>query len=271
MSSGKRRPTSLLKPGLDGGPVFLCTGIAYDLHRVSAFRALLGVHLICALGAIGAFWISAFSFKGGPVHRTAGNRFRWLIYAAAITGGTLALAGIAVPSWGHPQQAGQSPDEWTESLRLHRQTMWVVMYMLLLIVAPTHHGVAVVAAGPVPARVRSRLHATLNLLCLVGTVALLAACVIWQRWIFLTLAPIGFTIGLRNMSYAARSSAMSRDWEQEHLTSMLTAGAMMHTALLVFGASRTLDLVLTTPTELLLWLLPALVALPAIFWLRSKR
>jgi hypothetical protein len=238
---------------------------------VSSFRALLSVHLACAFGATVAFWVAGVSFKGGPLHRAAGEWFRRLIYAAAFTGGALALAGIVVPAWGHPMQPGQTSDVWAETLRAHRQTMWVVLYVLLIIVAPAQHGVAVVAAGPTPARVRSRLHAALNLSCLAGTVLLLAASVVWQRWIFLTLAPIGFAIGLRNVSYASRASATSIDWEREHLTSLVTAGVTMHTALLVFGTSRTLGLVLTGPAGLLPWVLPAVIGLPIVLWLRARR
>jgi hypothetical protein len=229
------------------------------------------VHLACALGATAAFWVAGFSFKGGPRHRSAGEWFRRLIYAAAFTGGVLALAGIAVPSWGHPIRPGQSIDAWTEALQAHRQTMWVVLYVLLIIMAPAQHGIAVVAAGPAPARIRSRLHATLNLSCLVGTVLLLAASVTWQRWVVLTLAPIGFTIGLRNISYASRPSATSSEWEREHLTSLVTAGVTVHTALLVFGTSRTLGLSLSGPLEVLLWLFPTIVGGPVILWLRSRR
>jgi hypothetical protein len=238
---------------------------------VTFFRALLSVHVGCALGATGAFWVAACSFKGGPLHRTAGALFRRLIWAAAFTGGALAIAGIVAPSWGHPQEPGQSLGAWEETLRAHRQTMWLVLYVLLVIVAPAQHGLAVVAAGPVPERIRSRLHAALNLLCLAGTVLLLAASVVWQRWVFLTLAPIGFAVGLRNMSYASRASATSSEWEREHLTSMVTAGITMHTALLVFGTSRTLGLVLAGPAGLLPWVLPSVIGLPIIFWLRARR
>jgi hypothetical protein len=238
---------------------------------VPSFQALLGVHLVCALAATVAFWLAAFSGKGGPLHRAVGKWFQRLIYAVACTGGVLALGGIVVPAWGHPIASGQTLEQWDGALRAHRQTMWVVLYVLLIIVTPAQHGLAVVAAGPVPARVRSRRHATLNLLCLAATVLLLAACVVWQRWVFLTLAPIGFTVGLRNMTYAGRTSATSSEWEREHLTSLLTTGAMMHTALLMFGVTRTLDVEMSAPAEALLWLLPAFVGVPAIVWLRSRR
>jgi hypothetical protein len=238
---------------------------------VPSFQALLSVHLVCALTATVAFWLAAFSGKGGPFHRAIGKWFQRLIYAVAFTGGVLALAGICVPAWGHPIEPGQTAEQWAGRLRALQQTMWVVLYMLLIIITPAQHGLAVVAAGAAPARVRSRLHATLNLLCLAGTVLLLAASVVWQRWIFLTLAPIGFTVGLRNMSYAGRTSATSGEWEREHLTSLVTTGVTMHTALLMFGVTRTLGLEVSAPAEALLWLLPACVGVPAILWLRSRR
>jgi hypothetical protein len=210
-------------------------------------RLLLGVHLSCALGAAVAFWVAARAFKGGPVHRTAGEWFRWLIYTAAATGAVLAFGA-------------------------DRATMWLVLYVLLIIVAPLHHGLAVVRAGPVPARVRSRAHAWLNIAAMIASAALLGGVVAWQQWLALAIVPAGFVIGLRNLSYAGRVTVAHPDeWEREHLTSMLTAGIMVHTALLVFGTSKTLGLELTGLPALLPWIAPAAIGLPLIAWLRSRR
>jgi hypothetical protein len=210
-------------------------------------RLLLGVHLSCALGAAVAFWVAARAFKGGPVHRAAGEWFRWLIYTAAATGGVLAFAA-------------------------DRETMWLVLYVLLIIVAPTHHGLAVVRAGPVPARVRSRVHAWLNVTSIVASAGFLGVVVAWQQWLALTLVPAGFVIGLRNLSYAGRLTVAHPDeWEREHLTSMLTAGITVHTALLVFGTSTTLGLELTGALAMLPWIAPAAIGLPVIAWLRTRR
>jgi hypothetical protein len=229
------------------------------------------VHLVCAFGATVFFWLAAFSFKGGPVHRAAGEWLRRLIYTAALTGAALAVGGIVAPAWGHPNSSGLSEAAWFETLRVHRQTMWIVLYVLLTIIAPVQHGLAVVAAGPRPARVRSKLHAGLNLACLVSTLLLLAAAVTWQRWLPLIVAPIGFAVGLRNMAYASRRSATSSEWEREHLTSTLTAGVTIHTALLVFGGPRVLGPNLPVSVEVLLWVVPAAVGGLAIAWLRARR
>jgi hypothetical protein len=226
--------------------------------------ALLAVHLSCAAGATGTFWSAAFSRKGGAWHRAVGRWFARLVYVTALTGGVLALLRLAVPSW------FPSPSD-PRATALERQTMWLVLYVLVIIVAPVQHGVAVARATRTPARVRSIVHAALAIASMIGSLALLPAALLWQQFLFLVVVPIGLVVGLRNLSYAARRSAARRDWEAEHLTSQLTAGVTLHTALFVFGTSRTLALNLTGSAALLPWVLPAVVGLPVISWMRAVR
>jgi hypothetical protein len=206
----------------------------------------LGVHLLCAIGSSVAFWVAACAFKGGPIHRSAGEWFRWLVYAAAAAGAALALGA-------------------------DRSTAWIALYVLLIIVAPTQHGLAVVRAGPIPARVRSPVHAVLNVTSMIATPALLAAVIVWEQWIALTIVPAGFVIGVRNMGYAGLTAARPDAWEREHLTSTITAGITIHTALFVFGTSRTLGLELDGALALVPWIAPAATGLPIILWLRARR
>lgn len=233
------------------------------------FGALLRVHLFCALSATAVFWVAGLSPRGGRTHRAAGRLFARFIYAAALTGGTLAVAELVAPGWVHISDAAVTPDTARAALAANRQTMWLVLYLLLIIVAPVQHGLAAVAAGPSPARVRSRTHATVNVLSMAGTLFMLAASVVWQQWTYLIVVPIGFIIGLRNMSYASRSGASPVEWEREHLTSLITAGITLHTAFFVFGTSRSLGWQPAGAMALLPWLAPALVGLPLIAWLRT--
>jgi hypothetical protein len=235
------------------------------------FAVLLRIHLLAALTATMAFWIAGVAPKGGRTHRTAGTLFSRLIYAAAVTGGVLAVTELAAPTLVHPLDHAGPAELVSTSSRANRQTMWLVLYVLLIIVAPVQHGLAAVKAGPVPGRVRSRAHATINILSMLGTLLILGAAVVWQQWLFLIIMPIGFAVGLRNLSYASRASATPRDWEREHLTSMLTAGITLHTAFFVFGTSRTLGWQLQGLSALLPWTIPALIGMPLIFWLRARR
>ncbi|MEO8481414.1 MAG: hypothetical protein ABI634_04340 [Acidobacteriota bacterium] len=231
--------------------------------RVTFVRALLGAHLFCAAGATVCFWSAALAAKGQRLHRASGFWFARFVYLTATTGATLAV--IRLVALRHADAAD------VPAAIIEQQTMWLVLYVLLIIVTPVQHGIAVIAAGRLPRAVRSRRHITLNILSMLGSVVILTASLLWGRWLFLIVAPIGLIVGLRNLNYAIRATSGRRDWEREHLTSQLTAGITLHTALLVFGTSRTLGLQLTGFGSLWPWTVPALVGLPLIVWWRRRR
>ncbi|MEO7192491.1 MAG: hypothetical protein ABI051_15665 [Vicinamibacterales bacterium] len=232
-------------------------------------RGLLYVHLTCATTATILFWIAAGAVKGGYAHRLAGRTFGWLITCTAATGAVMAIARLAVPSLIRPN--GIPIEQWTHAVDVERQTMWLVLYVLLIIVTPVQHGFAVVAARATPARARSSLHALLTFGAMLGSLVIIPAALLWQQWLFLVVGPLGLIIGLRQLSYVTRTSAMRPDWEREHLTSLITAGVTLHTALLVFGTSRTLAMTLQGPSAVLPWLAPALIGAPIVWWQRRKR
>jgi hypothetical protein len=247
---------------------------AADLSESSGvsriLASLLTIHLTGAAAATIAFWIAAALRKGGRGHRAAGRWFSRLVYLTAITGAVMAVARLlGPPSLPLIDGAGQLLAN--AAMELERQTMWLVLYVLLILVAPVQHGLAVVPAGAEPRLIRSRWHITLNLVSMVASVALVPAALLWQRWHFLIVAPIGLVVGLRQIAYAARPRADRREWEREHLTSLLTAGVTLHTALFVFGTTRSLGLPATGPASWWPWLAPALIGLPIMLWLRTRR
>lgn len=224
---------------------------------------LLVIHLGFAAAATAAFWGAAAAPKGGRLHRRSGRAFAQFVYATAATGGVMAVASLLA--------SGPLPDDAVQAavVRAERHTMWLVLYVLLILVTPVQHGIAVVAAGPRPPRLRTRLHTILNLGSMAGTIALFPAALLWQQWLFLIVVPLGLLIGLRNIAYAARGSAAPAEWRKEHLTSMITAGVSLHTALMVFGTSRTLGWQLTGWSALVPWTLPAVLGLLVILWMRT--
>jgi hypothetical protein len=226
---------------------------------------LLGVvltfHLCCAFSATALFWVAASVRKGGHVHRRAGGWFALGVYATAATGALLAISRLlgVGEAFLTPEQAASE-----------RHTTWLVLYVLLIIVTPVQHGLAVVEAGRSPMRVRSRVHAVCAALSMVSSLAILPAALLWTEWLYLIVAPIGFVVGLRNLVYASRPSATAVDVTREHLTSMLTAGITLHTALVVFSLSRTLGITLGGASALLPWTVPAVIGLGAILVFRAR-
>jgi len=232
--------------------------------------ALLRVHLACALSATALFWLAASMPKGGPAHRRAGRWFSRLIYAAGITGGLLAVATLLAPSWVHLPDPALDEAARAAATRQTRRLMWLVLYVLVIVLAPVQHGLAVVAAGPRPPAMRTWPHASLSLAAMLGTVILLPLIVVWQEPTWLVLAPLGFAIGVRQLAYAARPAATPVEWQREHLTSLITAGVALHTTLFVFAVSRTLQWSLPGWRAWLPWVVPVLVGLPIMAWLRAR-
>ena len=90
-------------------------------------RVLLGGHLLCAFSAMAAFWFAGLSAKGGRLHRAAGRWFARLIYAAAVTGGVLALIGLIEPTL-------MAPLDLSGTATRHKMTL--ILYLLVIIIAP---------------------------------------------------------------------------------------------------------------------------------------
>jgi hypothetical protein len=197
-----------------------------------------------------AFWVTAAVATGGVTHRQTGRWFSQSIYAAAATGFPLAVFGPLAASTPH--------------------LTWLVLYLLVVVITPVQHGLAVIAAGPSPMRVRSRLHAVLNLAAMGGSLLLFPASIVWQSLWFLLVVPAGFVVALRNMRYASRTAASPADWQREHLTSLLTAGIAMHTAFFVLTATRWPEMFGHGLWRWAAWLLPTLVGLPVIALVRRR-
>ena len=233
-------------------------------------HALLRVHLLCAFGAAAVFWVAASTSKGGIRHRWAGRWFSRLVYTAAASGTILALASLVAPGSVRVPDASASKPALEVAAHQTRQLMWLTLYVVLIIVSPVQHGLGVVAAAGRPPRLRTWPHLTLCLLSMLGSAALLPTLMVWQQPTWLVLAPIGFIVGLRQMAYAARPAATAEEWRREHLTSLLTAGITLHTTMLVLTTSRVLKWPQHGWQMWLPWILPALVGLPLILWLRRK-
>ena len=218
------------------------------------FRLVLGVHLACAFGATAVFWIPLFADKGSSLHIGAGRLYARLIYLTAITGAPLALLMLLSA---------------TDASARH--TAAFLGYLLTILVMPVYHGVRVVRARRPGARIGSPLHTALAVSAIVAGLALGAASIVWREWPFLLMSPIGLILGVRALAYAANSSRLSfPGWREEHIVSMVMSGIAVHTAMLVFGTTRTLQMTFTGAAAYLPWLLPALIGLPLLL-LRIRR
>lgn len=223
------------------------------------FRLVLGAHLACAFGAAALFWIPLSAAKGGPLHVRAGRLYARLIYLTALTGVPLTVMMLVSAS-------GQAD----EASRATMRTAAFLGYLLTILVMPVYHGVRVVRARAGGVSVRSALHTALALSAIAGGLLLGVAAVLWREWPFVLMSPIGPVLGVRALRYAANSSPSSPGWREEHIIFMVMSGIAVHTAMLVFGTTRTLQMTFTGAAVYLPWLLPTLIGFPLLA-LRIRR
>lgn len=217
------------------------------------FRLALGAHLACAFGAAALFWVPLFAAKGGALHIKAGRLYCRLIYLTALTGAPLAVLMLV---------AAREPAA--------AHTAAFLGYLLTILVMPVYHGVRVVRARDGRARVGSPLHTALALSGIAGGLLLGAAAIAWREWPFVLMSPVGPVLGVRALLYAR--GGRSAGWRVEHIIFMVMSGIAVHTAMLVFGTTRTLEMTFTGAAAYLPWLLPTVIGLPLlVLRLRQER
>jgi hypothetical protein len=182
------------------------------------------VLIVYAMLTTGAFWGAAILRKGSRVHITAGRWFARIVHLGVVIGAALAIVMLAWPSFFIRSNATAASV---------RHLIWLGVYLLLVLETAVQHGIAAVAAGPLPMTMRSRRHASLNTGALVSTLVVFPAAIVWQDWMLLFVTPLGFIVSLRNMLYTSQTSATPQQWQREHLTSLVTAGMTLHAGLVV--------------------------------------
>lgn len=220
------------------------------------FRFVLGAHLACAFGATALFWVPVLAAKGGPLHVGAGRLYARLIYATALTGAPLAVLLLLAP----PDPAAT-------------RTAAFLAYLMTILVQPVYHGVRV-ARTRAGGSVGSPVHTALSLAAIGAGLALGAAAIVWREWPFLLVSPIGPVMGVRALIYADGPYFAKRQnrvrphvsWREEHIVAMVVSGIAVHTAMLVFGTTRTLHMTFTGAAAYVPWLLPTVLGLPVLLW-----
>ena len=192
---------------------------------------LFAIDLGCSVAAVAVYWMTVVaSARQGARDWPSARWLGRLAYAAAAAGFVLVLAGL-IRSRPHPT----GPDE--PDVGGARHLLWLLLYGLVLLLAPVQHALAVVAAGASAVRVRSIAHLALNTAAVLGAFVVFPAALVWRVWWALPAVPFGFTVGLRNLLYAGPPSAAPGRWQRDYAVSLMAAGIVLHLALLVLVAA----------------------------------
>lgn len=228
-------------------------------EMLNEFRGVtLPIHIGFGFFVLALFWLQIFSKKGSRWHVRAGLAFYWAgmaIVATALFGVTAVLidafTGDNDIAFNDPRLAAV----------LFLGYLSVVTFAILQKARS-----AIRFRGPSPGA-RAVFAYARAILALGASVALIAYAIIFRpsnAIILFALSPLGLFIFMETMSYQRKGNDYPQRWVIEHLDGMLGAGIAFHTAFFVFGASSFFNPLLGgTPFQLVPWILPTLIGVPA--------
>ena len=221
-----------------------------------------------AIGSIGllAFWVPVLTAKGSKPHRQFGQTFRycgWVVIASALV--AVGLYFLTLINAGLGPEA--RPSDWAFLLFLG--------YLAIITGLPLSHGMAVLRHKRDLTQLKTPYRITLAWLGIASSAAVMGWALYWRppnMLILLALSPIGVSVGVSMLRLFARPPQDPKTWLYEHLSAMLGAGIAFHTAFAVFGANRIFDYSLEGFWQVIPWIAPAAVGIPAThIWIRRLK
>jgi len=218
-----------------------------------------------AFGAIGlfAFWVPVFAKKGAVNHVRFGKIFVWSAYVV-LAAGALTLITRVVDL----QRQGLGPSD--------EPTLFAFIvflgYLTLVTFVIVRYGMQVLRHKADPVAMRSGVTVGLSYAAILGSAALILYALLLDppnKILLFALSPIGIGNGIGQLRYMKAVGSSRRAWMYEHIGAMLGAGIAFHTAFAVFGSSRLFDIELTGWLQIVPWVTPAVIGIPAIvLWTR---
>jgi len=258
----------------------------FDLDTLH--RAWRGAHIIVGFAGLVLFWVPVFAKKGGRLHVACGRLFAWCAYIVGATSVVSSAWAVAHPVsfLSDPLSRGVSERAVPYMTEQARFFFSILGFLGLAVLVGTYFGVRVVRTRRDHSELRRGIlipgELLLALWC-VGMTAFgvysLVLCATGRHLLPAGAAPrflIPILLGLwglngvaSELKYILRPRPTPMAWWYQHMGAMLGAGIAFHTAFLVFGSARLFGLQLSGPWQVVPWLLPSAIGIPAtVLWVR---
>lgn len=221
-------------------------------------------HIVFGFTVLVLFWVQIFSRKGSRFHVAAGKFYYWfgLIVVALAGYGVFTVIARAFTSDDKPAMSDP-----------YLAAVLFLGYLAVITFSVLEKGRSAIRfRGPSPG-VRSLFAWTRAALALSASLLLIAYAALHQpanAILLFALSPLGIFIAIETASFQLNGNNKPDRWVVEHLDGMIGSGIAFHTAFFVFGAGNLFEpLLADTPYQLVPWVLPTLIGLPAtMIWKR---
>lgn len=223
-------------------------------------------HIVVGFIGLAAFWVPVFAHKGGSLHRAAGKVFRYsAMIVVAAAGLAVVLHSLRALLEGHSISA--DPAGWSFLMFLG--------YLALVTGGILSHGFGVLQEKRDLTALNTPYRRATAWAMIGSSVFIVGWTLYWQppnAILLYALSPIGIGNGLGILAVLNGRRAGPGQWKLEHLNALLGCGIAFHTAFAVFGMGRFLPVQLPGAWQVLPWILPAAIGIPAsIIWTRYYR
>ena len=226
------------------------------------------LHIVAGFIGLAAFWIPVFTRKGSPIHKTAGRVFRYSAIVVIAGAGLSVLVRVIDALIFSDASIAENVEGWSFLVFLG--------YIALFTGVILSHGIAVLhhksdlSELNTPYRRFSAWSAIFSSLFIIGWA------LYWQpdnAILLYALSPVGLLNGWNILQVISpNASHKPRKWLLEHLGAMLGCGVAFHTAFAVFGMNHFMPFELPGFWQVVPWILPALIGIPATsIWTRRYR
>ena len=229
-------------------------------------EALRWLHVVPGFIGLLVFWFPVFLKKGSNRHIFFGRIFLYAAYIVLLS----ALAGVGmylIEFNGKGVSISDRPDLYG--------FVFFLGYLSVVTLTMVRHGVGVLRTKNHPAALATPLNTLAGIVSIAASIAIIYFAMRYKpdnRILLYALSPIGLFNGLGILAYLHRPPKSSRQWFYEHMGAMLGAGIAFHTAFAVFGINQLFNIDLPSPWNVLPWVTPAAIGIPAIFiWTRHYR
>jgi hypothetical protein len=218
-----------------------------------------------AFGAIGlfAFWVPVLAKKGAVNHVRFGKIFVWSAYVVLAAASIALIARVA-----DLMQQGLGPSDQPSLFAF----IVFLGYLTIVTFVIVRYGMQVLRHKADPAAMRSGLTVGLSYVAVFASAAVILYALLLDppnKILLFALSPIGIANGIGQLRYMKAVDLSRRAWMYEHIGAMLGSGIAFHTAFAVFGSSRLFDIELTGWLQIVPWVAPAAIGIPAIvLWTR---
>lgn len=229
----------------------------------SLYSLILCFHVIAGATGLIVFWLPVFLRKGGRDHRRYGKMFAYAMYVAGIAGMVMASSWLMAPQMFRPELATVAPEDLPARILKVRLMGYFLAMLGILLIANVRHGVLVLRGRDDRSALRRPTHLLLVFLLIASGVLALVVGLRYEMLLLKIFSGVSLVNGMGMLFYCFKKSLTRMEWWTEHASNLIAAGIGAHTAFLVFGTRRFLGDLIPANYQILPWILPALVGVPA--------